>query len=283
MNAPQEKIIRYKILPSDGLEKSAGKEDTAVIDLTPKSIRGLLDKIVIGECKFNWYPRLDVLNVGSADPNLSKDGFCQLSPRTYLKIQENYWAGGKVQFNGSGVQLRFEKDGPHLYETFTRNYQIDDVVKVVPDSAVPALGEAYLDTFGLIWGSPVVDARGEVQLMSYADAVRYCGRIGARLPKMTDYLSLIRSSRGKNSLYFLPGTKTELIPGISQVQTWAADKDCILADRKTNTCSSTSTYSYFKPNPGGEYYDRSTTNPDDPKNYQAVRCVAPGDPFRQND
>jgi hypothetical protein len=276
VNAPSAPIIQYKILPTDGASK-VGQQFTDTISMSNKKIRGLLDGRVIGDCKFSWYPPYDVLNVESANPGHGDDDYCELSPRAYLAFFKNYMSGRTLGFSNSCITLKFAGDGPHLYQGI---YQLNSNGSVcsaifLPDSSNPALGEAYRDVNGLIWGSPVRAPSGEIRAMLSTEALDYCRSIGARLPTNDDYVRLLPFDHNRH-LYNLPNSKTELIPGIATVKAWTSTQFCPQKDR-SGKCMASLKYDFFSPNPTGSY----PYNPvKEDEEHKAVRCVMAADPFR---
>lgn len=92
------------------------------------------------------------------------------------------------------------------------------------DASNSALGEAYKDQLGLIWGSPVM-AQGEVSRMSQYDADKYCKDIGARLPTKEDFEQLANFlGEGTANGYgpYLADNKTDLLPGLSGNNFWSS-------------------------------------------------------------
>ncbi len=55
-----------------------------------------------------------------------------------------------------------------------------------------ALGEAYTDPSGLIWGATARDAQGQIRMMNQQAAVDYCKTIGARLPTIYEFVQLTK-------------------------------------------------------------------------------------------
>ena len=89
--------------------------------------------------------------------------------------------------------------------------------KFTGDTSNPALGEAYKDESGLIWGSAVT-ADGRISRMSQKNAAKYCNDRGARLPTIEEFMQLaVYLGRGTAHGYspFLADRKTELLPGLS--------------------------------------------------------------------
>ena len=58
------------------------------------------------------------------------------------------------------------------------------------DRSIPALGKAWKDPSGMIWGDIVRTALGTVNEMDYSSAVEYCKRINAKLPSKEDFVRL---------------------------------------------------------------------------------------------
>jgi hypothetical protein len=91
------------------------------------------------------------------------------------------------------------------------------------DTSNSALGEAYRDPSGLIWGD-VVRTNGKITYMSQYDAEDYCKASGARLPTNKEFRQLrIYLSRGIAQGYrpYLPEDKANVLPGLSSDQFWA--------------------------------------------------------------
>ncbi len=55
--------------------------------------------------------------------------------------------------------------------------------KFIRDTSIPALGEAYRDDKGLIWGDVAKDKDGEILEMSHRKALAYCENINKDFPK----------------------------------------------------------------------------------------------------
>lgn len=63
----------------------------------------------------------------------------------------------------------------------------------IRDYSYPALGEAYRDPKGLVWGDIAKKTEGIVSfmnLMNHTDATNYCASIGARLPSKAEFTRL---------------------------------------------------------------------------------------------
>jgi hypothetical protein len=58
------------------------------------------------------------------------------------------------------------------------------------DSSVAALGDAWRDESGMIWGDIVRNSDGSIRYMDQYDAVSYCQGIGAELPTLEDFARL---------------------------------------------------------------------------------------------
>ncbi len=92
------------------------------------------------------------------------------------------------------------------------------------DISVPALGEAYRDPSGLIWGS-IVMVQGKVNTMNQFDADKFCKDGGTRLPakeeleQLADYLG--RGTVQEYSPYLADG-KTDFLPGLSNHWFWSS-------------------------------------------------------------
>jgi hypothetical protein len=115
------------------------------------------------------------------------------------------------------------------------------------DTSVPALGEAYRDPSGLIWGS-IVMAQGKVNWMNQYDADKYCKDGGARLPTKEEFEQLakylgIGTARGYSP--YLADGKTDFLPGLSGYAFWSSS---VLPSYSNHA------YGYDGSN-GGVYYD----------------------------
>ncbi|MEK6773826.1 MAG: hypothetical protein AABY64_07790 [Bdellovibrionota bacterium] len=91
------------------------------------------------------------------------------------------------------------------------------------DTSNIALGEAYRDPSGLIWGS-IVTANGKINHMSQRDANKYCNAGNARLPTYEEFVQLAKylgygTAQGY-SPYQADG-KTDLLPGLSGYWFWS--------------------------------------------------------------
>lgn len=129
------------------------------------------------------------------------------------------------------------------------------------DASNPALGEAYKDPSGLIWGS-IVTAQGKINTMNQYDADKYCKDGGARLPTREEFEQLAKylgkgTARGYSP--YLADGKTDLLPGLSNHWFWSSSVYPNLSDYAF----------YFYGYSGGVYYANRSYYP-----YDAVRCVA---------
>ncbi len=97
------------------------------------------------------------------------------------------------------------------------------------DTSNPALGEAYKDPSGLIWGSIVKSEdwnaiKGRSAINQY-DVDTYCKANGARLPTEKEF-ELLAAYLGKYSEQgyspFLADGKTDLLPGLSSYWFWSS-------------------------------------------------------------
>ena len=94
------------------------------------------------------------------------------------------------------------------------------------DTSNPALGEAYRDPSGLIWGSVVTTPQGKIEKMTQYDAEKYCKSIGAWLPtreefeQLAEYLGQGTASAGYDP--YLTDGKTEILPGLANRYFWSA-------------------------------------------------------------
>jgi len=93
------------------------------------------------------------------------------------------------------------------------------------DTTIPALGEAYKDPSGLIWGS-IVTAQGRVNDMNQYDAEKYCKARGTRLPTREEFEQLAKYlGKGTANGYspYLADGKTDILPGLSgHYQFWSS-------------------------------------------------------------
>ena len=60
----------------------------------------------------------------------------------------------------------------------------------VRDTRFPALGDAWRDEDGLVWGDIVKNSAGKFIYVSHAEAEKYCEKIGARLPTPREFALL---------------------------------------------------------------------------------------------
>jgi hypothetical protein len=93
------------------------------------------------------------------------------------------------------------------------------------DTSNPALGEAYRDPSGLIWGNPFKD--GDRTTLSYAAAEEYCKNAGGRLPTAVEFQRLRSEYLGYDAYAtethynpFLADGKTDVLPGLSRSFFW---------------------------------------------------------------
>jgi hypothetical protein len=93
------------------------------------------------------------------------------------------------------------------------------------DTSAPALGEAYRDPSGLIWGS-IVMAQGQVNSMTQYGADKYCRDGGARLPRKEEFEQLAKYlGRGTAQGYspYLADGRTDFLPGLPWWTSWSSD------------------------------------------------------------
>ncbi len=88
------------------------------------------------------------------------------------------------------------------------------------DVSQPALGEAYRDPSGLIWGNII-------NRMNQYDADKYCKAVGARLPTKSEFEQLAkylgyRTSGGYNP--YLADGRSDVLPGLSQYVFWSSSE-----------------------------------------------------------
>ncbi len=92
------------------------------------------------------------------------------------------------------------------------------------DTSNPALGEAYKDPSGLIWGSVVKTREGNIKYMNEQDAEKYCRSIGAQLPTGEEFEQLamyLGQGAGFDSSPYLADGKTEILPGLANHDFWS--------------------------------------------------------------
>ncbi len=95
------------------------------------------------------------------------------------------------------------------------------------DTSKPALGEAYRDPSGLIWGS-IVRLEGKVNKMVQRDAESYCISSGARLPTRSDVYQLEKFlGEGTTTGYspFLVDGITEVLPDFTTQWIWLSERE----------------------------------------------------------
>ena len=93
------------------------------------------------------------------------------------------------------------------------------------DTSNLALGEAYRDPSGLIWGNVVTTPQGKIERMTQYDAEKYCQSIGARLPTVEEFEQLAKYlGKGTAEGYdpYLTDGKTEILPEIADYAFWSA-------------------------------------------------------------
>ncbi len=114
----------------------------------------------------------------------------------------------------------------------------------VRDSSIPALGEAYRDKSGLIWGDVAKDKDGKILRMNHKNAIAYCEKLNKdfpkfeiRLPTKEDFIRLrtnlgseIGNKINKAAKGYSPKGKSgkEILPNLSKADwQWssAADPD----------------------------------------------------------
>lgn len=92
------------------------------------------------------------------------------------------------------------------------------------DTSNSALGVAYKDPSGLIWGG-LVTALGKIHKMDQFDAEKYCIVGGARLPTKEEFDQLAKYlGKGTAQGYspYLADGKTDFLPGLSQYTFWSS-------------------------------------------------------------
>jgi hypothetical protein len=99
------------------------------------------------------------------------------------------------------------------------------------DISNPALGEAYRDPSGLVWGSIVMD-QGKPRIMTKYDADKYCRSVGGRLPTEGEADQLARYlGKGTNSggsivkgytPYSVENFNVEVLPELSSYWFWSS-------------------------------------------------------------
>ncbi|MCE3009185.1 MAG: hypothetical protein LW875_01065 [Proteobacteria bacterium] len=93
----------------------------------------------------------------------------------------------------------------------------------IRDTSVPALGEAFRDPSGLIWGD-IVRAQDAVKLMNGVRAEDYCQAAGVRLPESEEFERLAEYlGQGTSLGYspFLADGKTDFLSGLSDNFFWS--------------------------------------------------------------
>jgi len=98
------------------------------------------------------------------------------------------------------------------------------------DTSVPALGEAYRDPSGLIWGGIVTVRDDENKMSQYYPGTQYfadnyCKNRGARLPTKTEFEKLAKYlGDGTPQGYspFIAGTYTDILPGLFSHSFWSS-------------------------------------------------------------
>jgi hypothetical protein len=86
------------------------------------------------------------------------------------------------------------------------------------DESVPALGEAWRDERGVIWGDAAKNADGSINKgMNQYDAEKYCESIGARLPTRDDFVSLRKAmgSTNPDSIWDEAGYTAQVLPNLN--------------------------------------------------------------------
>jgi hypothetical protein len=85
------------------------------------------------------------------------------------------------------------------------------------DHRYPALGEAYRDPSGLIWGDTVF-TDGEMKPVTQAEAQRICWDMGARLPSEADFRrfnNYLEKNRHGGNIPYLEDGETDVIPHLN--------------------------------------------------------------------
>lgn len=129
----------------------------------------------------------------------------------------------------------------------------------VRDTSNAALGEAYRDPKGMIWGDIAKKPDGNPIYMTHAAATQYCENKGASLPTREDFLRLRRylgyhTGDGYSSL---ATDGKDILPGLSGKWFWSSSVHPYGSD-----------YAYFfSGSRGVMYYDHRVSK-------IAVRCVS---------
>ena len=92
------------------------------------------------------------------------------------------------------------------------------------DTSIPALGEAYRDPSGVIWGSAAI-REGQIQTMNFWDADKFCKESGTRLPTIWEYDQLARylgyeTSQGYSP--YLADGQTDFLSALSHYWFWSS-------------------------------------------------------------
>lgn len=72
------------------------------------------------------------------------------------------------------------------------------------DCTRPALGKAFKDSTGLIWGAVIADAGGNEIRMSTQEAMSHCRKAGGRLPTAAEFENLAQQISGNGQRAYSP-------------------------------------------------------------------------------
>ncbi len=100
------------------------------------------------------------------------------------------------------------------------------------DNSNPALGEAYKDPSGRIWGS-VIMIGDEVNHMYQHNAIEYCKIGRSHLPSKKEFEQLAmylgyEAAQGYSP--YISGGRTEMLPGFSSEELWSSTPGPVYAD-----------------------------------------------------
>ena len=121
------------------------------------------------------------------------------------------------------------------------------------DRSIPALGKAWKDPSGMIWGDIVRTALGTVNEMDYSSAVEYCKRINAKLPSKEDFVRLREYMGAIPGGYFPevpPGYKPQVLRHLSRHFFWSSSiperdiSDAYIFDGRSGSIGLGSRYYY---------------------------------------
>ena len=163
-----------------------------------------------------------------------------------------------------GLRLKLSKDGwfkseptDPLPDPEKRTTKTGAVF--IRDRSLPALGEAWRDPRGLIWGDIIkrADGTGTVRSMNHDNATAYCDSIEARLPTKEEFIQLreyMGARAGTDEGY--SHHDNQVLPNLSGHWFWSSSVSPDSADYF---------YDFSRPYGGVDYHVRNLKN--------AVRCV----------